>query len=160
EVLLLTDIHVPQDAKGSVTLAAKVSYLVCKDICVPETADVQLTLPVANEAEPSASAPQIASARSALPEPLPVSATYAVNPAKGALRLTAMAPPALLEGVTGVRFYPLTWGPVSNSAAQAHAISGGKLTLDLRQGDTKETPEKLEGLLVLTKGTEEGSHKA
>src|SRR5215470_1298799 len=32
EVLLLTDIHVPQDAKGSVTLAAKVSYLVCKDI--------------------------------------------------------------------------------------------------------------------------------
>ena len=35
-------------------------------------------------------------------------------------------------------------------------ISGGQLTLDLKQGDTKETPEKLEGLLVLTKGSGEG----
>src|SRR5262249_41716107 len=38
--------------------------------------------------------------------------------------------------------------------------SGGELTLDLRQGDSKETPEKLEGLLVLTKGSGEGSRKA
>ncbi len=34
-------------------------------------------------------------------------------------------------------------------------ISGGQLTLDLKQGDTKETPEKLEGLLVLTKSSGE-----
>src|SRR5262249_40015247 len=118
EILLLTDIRVPHDAKGSVTLAAKVSYLVCKDICVPEAADVQLTLPVANEAEPSRFAGQIASARDALPAPLQGSATYAVNPAKGALRLTATAQPELFQGVTDVRFFPLTWGPVSNTAPQ------------------------------------------
>jgi thiol:disulfide interchange protein DsbD len=159
EILLLTDVRVPEDAKGSVTLAAKVSYLVCKDICVPEAADVQLTLPVAKEAEPSGFASQIASARGASPVPLPGSATYAANPAKGALRLTAIAQPALFEGATGVRFFPSAWGPVSNSAAQSHAIAGGELTLDLRQGDSKETPEKLEGLLVLTKGSGEGSRK-
>jgi thiol:disulfide interchange protein DsbD len=157
EVWLLTDIRVPPDAKGSITLAAKVSYLVCKDICVPEAADVQLTLPVANEAGPSGFARQIASARDALPVPLSGSATYAANPAKGALRLTATAQPALFQGVTGARFFPLTWGPVSNSAAQAHAILGGALTLDLRQGDTKEIPDNLQGLLVLTKGSGEGS---
>jgi thiol:disulfide interchange protein len=159
EVLLLTDIRVPQDAKGSVTLAAKVSYLVCKDICVPELADVELTLPVANEAEPSGFAPHIASARDALPVPLQGSATYAVNPAKGALRLTAMAQPALFQGVVDVRFFPLAWGPVSNSAAQPWAISGGELTLDLRQDDSKATPDKLEGLLVLTKSGGESTRK-
>ena len=45
EVLLLTEIEVPANAAGSVTLAAKVSYLVCKDICVPEDTRVELTLP-------------------------------------------------------------------------------------------------------------------
>jgi thiol:disulfide interchange protein DsbD len=159
EILLLTDIRVPEDAKGSVTLAAKVSYLVCKDVCVPEAADVQLTLPVANQAAPSVFAPQIASARDALPVPFQGSATYAVNPARGALRLSAASQPALFQGVTDIRFFPLTWGPVSNSAAQPWAISGGELTLDLRQGDTKETPEKLEGLLVVTKGSGEGSRE-
>jgi thiol:disulfide interchange protein/DsbC/DsbD-like thiol-disulfide interchange protein len=159
EILLLTDIRVPQDAKGSVTLAAKVSYLVCKDICVPEAADVQLTLPVATEAEPSVFAQQIASAREALPVPFQGSASYAANPAKGALRLTATAQPALFQGATDLRFFPLTWGPVSNTAAQPWAISGGELTLDLQQGDSKETPEKLEGLLVLTKGSGEGARK-
>jgi thiol:disulfide interchange protein DsbD len=159
EILLLTDIRVPHDAKDSVTLAAKVSYLVCKDICVPEAADVQLTLPVANEAEPSGFAQEVASAREALPVPLTGSASYAANPAKGALRLTAAAQPALFQGVTDVRFFPLTWGPVSNSAAQPWAVSGGALTLDLQQGDSKETPEKLEGLLVLTKGSGEGARK-
>ena len=50
EVLLLTEIDVPANAAGSITLAAKVSYLVCKDICVPEDTHVELTLPVASEA--------------------------------------------------------------------------------------------------------------
>src|SRR5262249_48736107 len=111
------------------------------------------------EAGMSEFAPQIASARDALPVPLQGSASYAVNPANGALRLTVTANPALFQGVTDIRFFPLTWGPVSNSAAQRWAISGGELTLDLRQGDSKETPEKLEGLLVLTKGSGEGTRK-
>src|SRR5208337_79239 len=44
-LLLLTEIRVPDNAAGTVSLAAKVSYLVCRDICVPENANVELTLP-------------------------------------------------------------------------------------------------------------------
>ena len=152
EVLLLTEVEVPANAAGSVTLAAKVSYLVCKDICVPEDTRVELTLPVAGETASSEAAGEIAKAKAALAKPLPGSASYAVNPAKGALRLTVTAEPGLFEGVSEARFYPLTWGSVSNPAAQPRKISGGELTLDLQQGDTKETPAKLEGVLVLTKG--------
>ncbi len=152
EVWLLTEIQVPKQAAGNVTLAAKVSYLVCKDVCVPEDASVQLILPVADEAGPTEFADEIAKVRQTLPVPLPGTASYSANPARQALRLTVSTQPAVLEGATEARFFPLTWGAVSNSAAQHKKIEGGKLLLDLAQGDTKETPEKLQGVLVLTKG--------
>jgi thiol:disulfide interchange protein DsbD len=154
ELLLLTEIKVPDQVQGdSVTLAGKVSYLVCKDICIPEEAQVELTLPVERNgaASPSAFAGAIEKARSALPVPLPGTAAYSANPGKGSLRLTISTDENLLKGVRDARFFPLTWGPVSNPAAQALKISGAQLTLDLKQGDTKETPDKLEGLLALTR---------
>jgi thiol:disulfide interchange protein/DsbC/DsbD-like thiol-disulfide interchange protein len=152
ELLLLTDIEIPKGLQGdSITLTAKVSYLVCKDICVPEEASVELALPVASVAEPSEHSERIAQARSALPVALPGTASYFANPPKGALRLSLSTKPSLLEGLSDVRFFPLAWGAVSNPAAQPKKIAGGQLTLDLKQGDTKETPEKLDGVLVLTK---------
>ncbi len=155
EVVLLTEIQVPEKIDGdSVTLGAKVSYLVCREICIPEETHVQLTLPVASAgtASPSAFAGEIGKVRSALPVPLPGTASYSVNRAKGSLRLTVSTDEKILQGVKDARFFPLTWGTVSNPTPQPMKISGGQLTLDLKQGDTKETPEKLEGLLVLTKG--------
>jgi DsbC/DsbD-like thiol-disulfide interchange protein len=117
EVLLLSEIEVPANASGSFKIAAKVSYLVCKDICIPEDTHVELTLPVAGEAAPSDAAGVIAKARAALPKPLPGAVSYAVNPAKGALRLTVPADAVLFAGMTEARFYPLTWGVVSNPRA-------------------------------------------
>ena len=155
EAVLLTEIQVPEKIEGdSVTLGAKVSYLVCREICIPEETHVQLTLPVSRTgaASQSAFAGEIEKARSALPVPLPGTATYSVNKAKESLRLTVSTDEKLVHGVKEARFFPLTWGSVSNPAPQPMKISGGQLTLDLKQGDTKETPEKLDGLLVVTKG--------
>jgi len=157
ELLLLTDITVPKDIAGdSVTLAAKVNYLVCKDICVPEESEVRLTLPVATAsgASPSPHAAAIAKARATVPGALPGAAAYSVNAAKDELRLTVTGDEALLKGATDARFFPLGWGAVSNSAPQKLTIDGGKLTLDLKRGETKETPDTLEGVLALTKGGE------
>ncbi|MBJ7535633.1 thioredoxin family protein [Rhodomicrobium vannielii ATCC 17100] len=157
ELLLLTDIAVPKDIAGdSVTLAAKVNYLVCKDICVPEESEARLTLPVAaaGGGAPSDHAAAIAKARATVPVPLPGSAAYSVSAAKGELRLTVSADASILNGATDARFFPLGWGAVSNSAPQTMTLDGGKLTLDLKQGETKETPDRLEGVLALTKGGE------
>ena len=158
EVVLLTEIQVPEKTEGdSVTLSAKVSYLVCREICIPEEKHVELTLPAKSDGtgSPSAFAPQIEKARSALPVPLPGTASYSANRAKELLRLTVSTDEKLLKGVKTARFFPLTWGSLSNPAPQPMKISSGQLTLDLKQGDTKETPEKLEGLLVLAKGSGE-----
>ena len=129
----------------------------CREICIPEERHVELTLPVksAGAASPSDFAGQIEKARSALPVPLPGNASYSANRAKESLRLTVSTDEKLLQGVRGARFFPSTWGSISNPAPQPVKIAGGQLALDLKQGDTKETPENLEGLLVLTKGSGE-----
>ena len=46
-VLLIVNIAVPSDAQGEAKLQAKVSWLACREMCVPGSAEVELTLPVA-----------------------------------------------------------------------------------------------------------------
>jgi thiol:disulfide interchange protein DsbD len=52
-VLLLSTITPPADVIGSVTLSASVSWLVCKEICVPGDANLEITLPVDRKASPA-----------------------------------------------------------------------------------------------------------
>ncbi len=44
EVLLLTDIRVPEQASGIVPIRAKASWLVCEEICIPGDAEFALLL--------------------------------------------------------------------------------------------------------------------
>ncbi len=73
EVLLLTGLTVPRDAAvgSTLKLAAHADWLVCKDVCIPEGADLDVVLPVAERSDPY---PQwgsaIAAARAAVPAPL------------------------------------------------------------------------------------------
>src|ERR1700744_4506713 len=75
KVWILSTVTAPPDAKAGdvVTLAAKASWLVCKEVCVPE--DATLTLPV-TIGTPSASAANFAAARALLPAPSPWTARY------------------------------------------------------------------------------------
>lgn len=152
ELLLLTEIKTPpQLPPGDLALSAKVRYLVCKDICVPEEADVLITIPVKERGEKSEFAGPIEEARKALPTQFPGTASYSVNPAEASLQLAVIAQDNLLDGIKDAHFFPLAWGIVSNPAPQQKQISGERLILDLKQGDAKETPATLDGLLVLTK---------
>jgi len=51
EVLLLTDIANTGEigAAQTITLAARADWLVCKEVCIPEGADLTLVLPVASK---------------------------------------------------------------------------------------------------------------
>src|SRR5258708_17980128 len=83
EVVLLTRVTVPADAQpGSrVTLRGRASWLVCEKICIPEEAEVALTLPViAGRPAPAVTAPAIERARRAVPAPGPWPATPTSTP--------------------------------------------------------------------------------
>lgn len=103
QVLLITTIVAPADLKEkSVTLRAKADWLVCAEICVPGSAALELTLPVAPEASP-ANAELFAGFHSQLPstEPPPFGLTW--NSGETETTLTVSG----LQGVTSVDLYPL-----------------------------------------------------
>lgn len=70
KVLLISTILAPPDLKPgtNVTLRAKASWLVCKDICIPGSAELSLTLQTAPTARP-ANDPVFSEFRSLIPSP-------------------------------------------------------------------------------------------
>lgn len=80
QISLLTQITLPADySASSLQLVAKVDWLVCKEICIPASAELRLTLPVAAIAELSdAVAPLFLTARAALPQPLAVAGYFSI----------------------------------------------------------------------------------
>jgi thiol:disulfide interchange protein len=133
QVLLLTGLTVPRDAAVGSTyrLAARADWLVCKDVCIPEGADLDISLPVSDRSD---SYPQwgsaIAAARAALPTPLQgwqVSARG--EGAKVALTLT---PPAGAADPGPLQFFPHDEGRIEPSGRQVVARdASGAYTLAL-----------------------------
>ncbi len=72
---ILVRLDVPADAKGSITVAAKLNWLACTDkVCVPERGEVSLDIPVAAATTPD---PRFNQWRRVLPRPLASSAHFA-----------------------------------------------------------------------------------
>src|SRR6188474_2410699 len=93
EVVVLTRLTAPAGLSPGDRLAlrGRASWLVCARICIPEEADLALTLAVAARPAPDPrSAPAIAAARRAVPVPSPWPARYATTP--HSMTLTVAAP--------------------------------------------------------------------
>ncbi len=158
EVVLLTRVTVPADARpGSrVTLRGRASWLVCEKICIPEEADVALTLPVAaGRPAPAATAPAIERARRAVPAPSPWAATLSataetVTVAVAASRLAA-------DRISDVWFFPARWGVIDHAAPQAVTVDGNGITLRVARGALPDGPATdLDGVLVMRERLDQG----
>ena len=162
---LLVPITAPADARlgDSVTLKAAVSWLVCKQICIPE--DTTLTIPVTigSGAPDAAVAKDFAAARALLPVASPWRVNYAVQPAQCAgvidpntnerehrpcLDLFVAAPALATAHPTSVEFFPANTGQVRNAAAQTVGYGGNGLVLRMTSGP--KAGGLLGGVLVLT----------
>jgi DsbC/DsbD-like thiol-disulfide interchange protein/cytochrome c biogenesis protein CcdA len=126
EVLLLTELQVPMEAKPgtTATLAARADWLVCKDVCIPEGADLELTLPVSERSDPY---PQwgaaIARTRSALPRPLQVWESSARG--EGRTVTLTLTPPAGAADPGTLQFFPLHEGRIEPSGKQVLSRDAG-----------------------------------
>ena len=133
EVLLLTGLTVPRDAAVGTTykLAARAEWLVCKDVCIPEGADLDITLPVADRSDPY---PQwgsaIAATRAALPTPLQ---GWQVNArGEGARVALTLTPPEGAPDPGALQFFPDDEGRIEPSGKQILARdANGAYTLTL-----------------------------
>ena len=148
KVWLLIPVTAPADARPgqSVTLNGHASWLVCKNICIPEDQAVSLTLAIG---APGARDARFAAARAALPAPSPWPITYALG-ADG-LSLFAQAPALAAAHPKSADFFPLKPGTIIDAAPQTLGFAKNGLVLGLKPGKSVSSQgAPLEGVLVLT----------
>jgi thiol:disulfide interchange protein/DsbC/DsbD-like thiol-disulfide interchange protein len=147
KVLLLTAIVPPADiAEKTVTLRAKVDWLVCEEICIPGSANLELSLPVAREAT-VANAELFSAFRRLLPAatPAPYQLTWARN--ANLLELSVSG----LKDAKAVDLFPLPAKGQQVGHPQVGPIQNGSVTITL------ENPGDLRGVLVVeTKSERQG----
>ncbi len=137
---------------GTVTLNARADWLVCKETCIPEGADLTLALPVAAKADPDSrwSGP-IAAAKAALPQPL--SGWTARAEGKGATIALQLVPPAGAASPEELRFFPFAADWIEPSAPQTLARDGSGYVLTLPVANTLSgTFDRLAGVVTAASG--------
>jgi DsbC/DsbD-like thiol-disulfide interchange protein len=152
---LFVEITPPADlAPGTeVTLRAAADWLMCKDVCMPGDAKLELTLPVkAERPTPNMSIARLFNnARADLPQPL---AGWTVTAARVADRITVRLTPAAgtTHRPTGLHLFDEA-GLVDYVAPQAITEENGTIALSLaaaKDGDAAAT--RIKGVLVSANG--------
>jgi thiol:disulfide interchange protein len=157
KVWLLIDLAAPKNAApgSEAHFSAHVEWLVCREVCVPEDAMVELTLFVETAAPPpdAISAERFAAARAVLPaaSPWPASVT-----AKDGLTLR-IASPTLGRSAREAVFFPARTGLILDAAPQTLEREGSGIALKLKPSP-QYSGGPLDGVLVLT--STDGSHQA
>ncbi|MEP7062330.1 MAG: thioredoxin family protein [Betaproteobacteria bacterium] len=115
-----------------VTLAARADWLVCRETCIPEGADLTLSLPVAPDAvdDPRDGA-LITAALATLPGPLDRRGWKADARGDGQHVVVALTPPGGAADPGALRFFPDDDGRIEPSGAQKLARSGERYLLTL-----------------------------
>ncbi len=151
EVLLPVEIHPPAKlATGrDVDLGLSLTWLVCREICIPGRAALTLSLPVRKGAKPSVHRTLFLKARVELPQPAPKQWKLAGTLEDGEF---------VLEVETGRRearatFFPLEPNQIENAAPQEASPLGRGIRVKLRRSDQLLKPiTSLTGVLVLDSG--------
>jgi thiol:disulfide interchange protein DsbD len=150
EVLLLVTLAPPASLKTGdrVALKARADWLVCKDVCIPEHADLQLALPAAAGAGPSKHAARFAAARSRVPTAMALEQASATIDG-GRIRL-AFKP---RDTIGSAEFFPLEEARLEAAAAQPLKTENGLAALYLTAAQPVAADfNNLRGVLVVDGG--------
>lgn len=156
EVLHLVTLQTPRTLKSGqlVTLRAKAEWLVCSDVCIPENADLTISLPVVSSA-PLADvrwAQAFIDARAALPGKL---ADWRLNTTIKNHQATLLLTPPDGEVLTiaDLTFYPLKEDVIANAGKQIFNKLDNRITLTIPLADPVGSPfTTLDGVLVSNQG--------
>lgn len=159
EVLIPVPISAPAGAQvgTTVSLSAKVSYLVCEQVCVPEDAELSLLLPVV-AGSPSADPKwggKIAEVLTKAPKPAGLKAVFKLD--GQTLKLAVTGGPLKGADMAGAYFFPYSSKVIEHAAEQAIERGPEGLTLTLKPGydfvGGGTPPTELVGVLALDNGS-------
>ncbi len=149
DVLLLVPVKVaPSVAAGKsagITLDAK--WLICREICIPDHAQLRLTLPVAAKAQANPAGDELFSrSEKLLPKPLPRSWKVTATSREDDFLLTIQAAKPLMKA----QFFPLDPGQIDNAAPQRPTLLPNGIRIVLKKSDLLLKPiSTLRGVLVV-----------
>jgi thiol:disulfide interchange protein DsbD len=149
----LVQITAPKDLKADapVSLAAKASWLVCSDVCIPEDANLQLKMPASAQAggiDP-AQAALFAEARSELPSAQPAATTARIE---GDRLIIALGPEwgATLPQIKSLAFFPYAEGGIEYASPQKLTHTKDAVELSMKIGYQPPKAGAIRGVLVAT----------
>jgi thiol:disulfide interchange protein DsbD len=153
DVLLMVPIHAPQSINNEqsrgLRFAVEAKWLVCREVCIPEHADLELFLRSGAIKENSATSKLFADAEKLLPVAMPHAWSAVAESRKNDFLLTI----AGSKPITRAIFFPLDPGQIDNPAPQKlqATASGAKITL--KKSDLVLKPiSVLRGVLVIPGG--------
>ncbi|MBX7249375.1 MAG: thioredoxin family protein [Caulobacteraceae bacterium] len=156
EVWLPVRLRTPAGARpgDTATLKARVTVLVCADICVPETSELVLALPVGEAATTNGAAGQaVLRAVAEAPGPGPgLNAAAALDGKR--LRLAFTGGPLKGADPAGAYFYPRDPGVLTHAATQAieKGPDGFTLSVEAAEDLGGRLPASIEGVLATAGG--------
>ena len=136
----------------TLVLAARAEWLVCKEVCIPEGADLTLTLPVQDAAPPDPrwGAP-IAAARAALPRPL--AGWQVTAEGHGDTIALKLLPPAGANDPGAIRFFPFAPDRIEPSGLQRVTRDGAAHVVNLPVATTLAGPlDRIAGVVSAAGG--------
>jgi thiol:disulfide interchange protein/DsbC/DsbD-like thiol-disulfide interchange protein len=149
----LVQITAPQDLKtgAPVALAAKASWLVCSDVCIPE--DANLTLSIPGSAKPGAVDPSAAAlfsgARAELPSTQPAATSAKIEGGQLIITLGKAWGPTLSQ-IKSLSFFPYDEGSIEYAAPQVLKRSSDGIELSMKIGYQPPKAGAIRGVLLAT----------
>lgn len=129
-----------QDFANGVTLKARASWLVCKDICIPESADLSITLPKQDKNGKAA----LDAALAKLPVLVKAEASYSSQGEDIAIRF---AKTALPEGAQLQQFFPIDDGIIQNASDQVVTEDAQDYVITAKSGGRGEKTGLIKGVV-------------
>ena len=152
---VLSELRLPAGLRPGeqLQLHAEIEVLVCKTLCLPQTASLRLDLPVAAVAVPDARRQrEIAAARSQVPRPWPALAASLHALPSGALALH-LPWPAQRAAPQSLYFFPYEKDRIEHAAPQPVRRTAEGYRLDLPLSEyAPGTPQRLAGVLAVQPG--------
>lgn len=151
QTTLLTSIEVPKDINETenVQISAKLSWLACADICVPEIKEFTFNLPVTTgEATPTNPA-LFETARKSIPPFKPWQGMIEEQGENILIKFDVGEDAQLFDNASDYFFFPTEWGIIRNAEQQTTALKDTQLVLNIMR-DTRPLSEieTLNGILT------------
>jgi DsbC/DsbD-like thiol-disulfide interchange protein/cytochrome c biogenesis protein CcdA len=158
EVLLLTDIRVPEFASGIVPIRAKASWLVCEEICIPGDAEFSMLLGTGPASPDPRWAGRIEQTRAALPRAI---AGLDVQAQLAGDEWVLTLPQSTAPGLNSLSFFPDQEGWIEYASQQQLLTErGGAVQLRIAATSSADRQGRLSGVLVADPGFAGGAGAA